>query len=72
MAIEEVDVAREDAPAWTKGWGSPTVLVDGVDVEGASSSSAEMCCRIYKDGAPSVARIRERLSHRNQTVPGPD
>jgi mercuric ion transport protein len=62
LPIEEIDVSRDDAPAWAKRWGSPTVLVDGVDVAGELATDAETsCCRLYKDGAPTVAQIRARL-----------
>jgi copper chaperone CopZ/xanthosine utilization system XapX-like protein len=61
IAIEEVDVSRDDAPAWANGWGSPTVLIDGVDAAGESVTGNEMSCRIYQGGAPSIAQIRERL-----------
>src|SRR5882724_1863779 len=66
LVVEEVDVSRDDAPAWTKGWGSPTVLLDGMDAAGEAVAGDEMCCRLYKDGAPSVAQIRERIAR-----PGP-
>jgi hypothetical protein len=61
VAVEEVDVSRSDAPGWTKGWGSPTVLIDGVDVAGEARSGEAMCCRIYKTGAPSIAQLREAI-----------
>ncbi len=61
--IEEIDVSRADAPSWAKGWGSPTVLVDGVDVAGGLASPDEAyCCRLYQGGAPSVAQLRERFT----------
>ena len=59
--VEEIDVSRSDAPAWTRGWGSPTVLIDGVDAAGEPRSGEAMCCRIYKTGAPSIAQLREAL-----------
>lgn len=56
---ERADAA---APAYVRSWGSPTVLVDGKDVAGASYSDAA-CCRLYRDdkgarqGAPSATSI---------------
>jgi mercuric ion transport protein len=61
-AIEEIDVTAEDAPPWAKSWGSPTILIDGVDVSGASPSPSEASCRLYEGGAPSITQIRTRLS----------
>lgn len=59
--IEEVDVSRDDAPPWSNGWGSPTILIDGVDVAGERSSAGEVSCRLYPSGAPSIDQIRERI-----------
>ncbi len=63
LAIEESDVEGPAAPAWARGWGSPTVLVDGEDVSGQSApvSSESSSCRLYAGGAPSVDVIRARL-----------
>lgn len=61
-AIEEIDVSRPDAPAWVKGWGSPTILIDGLDVVGEARSAAGACCRLYRGGAPSVAQIRAGIA----------
>lgn len=59
-AVEEIDVTRPDAPASVRGWGSPTILIDGVDVTGAQKAGASSC-RLYAGGAPSVDAIRARL-----------
>ena len=32
--VEEIDVEAPAAPAWARGWGSPTILVVGEDVAG--------------------------------------
>lgn len=44
--------ASDDAPPHARGYGSPTILVDGRDVAGAGAGAAE-CCRVYAgaDGA---------------------
>lgn len=42
-----------EAPAHTRGYGSPTILVDGRDVAG-QAPSAETSCRIYKGVAGSA------------------
>lgn len=41
-----------DTPAALRGFGSPTILVDGVDVSGATRESGQVhanSCRIYDD-----------------------
>jgi hypothetical protein len=42
----EVDVTSEGAPSHARGYGSPTVLVDGKDVTGAAPGVGSSC-RIY-------------------------
>jgi len=59
-AIEEIDVEDPAAPDWVRGWGSPTILIDGRDVAGQRPSTS-WACRLYADGGPSGAMIRERL-----------
>jgi hypothetical protein len=48
--FEEVDVSRPETPEALRGWGSPTILVDGRDVAGAAPS-AGAACRLYTPGA---------------------
>jgi mercuric ion transport protein len=62
IAIEEIDVGHADAPAWARGWGSPTILIDGNDVTGQKRTTASSSCRLYAGGAPSVETIRERIA----------
>lgn len=61
LAVEEIDVESPDAPDFARGWGSPTILIDGADVTGADRSTGS-ACRLYKDGAPSIELIRGRLA----------
>jgi mercuric ion transport protein len=61
LPIDEIDVESPDTPAAMRGWGSPTILIDGLDVTGAARSAAA-ACRLYANGAPSVAEIRARLA----------
>jgi mercuric ion transport protein len=58
--IEEVDVESADAPESARGWGSPTILIDGQDVTGASRATGSSC-RLYPQGAPTVDELRARL-----------
>jgi hypothetical protein len=61
----EVDVDAKDTPAHWRAFGSPTILVDGVDVDdGVPAGGAT--CRLYEEGgrrtrSPSVDRIVARL-----------
>ncbi len=61
---EEVDVTASGTPEPLRAWGSPTVLVDGRDVAGATPEGS--CCRLYgaegpSRGVPSEKLIREAL-----------
>jgi mercuric ion transport protein len=59
----EWDSSATDSSPHVKGYGSPTVLVDGKDVAENSASGAGASCRLYRrgdvrfDGAPSVEQI---------------
>lgn len=59
-AVEEIDVESPMAPESLRGWGSPTILIDGQDVTGATRTTGSSC-RLYANGAPSVDDIRARL-----------
>lgn len=61
LEVEEIDVEDPAAPSWARGWGSPTILIDGIDVAGHKPSTSS-ACRLYTGGAPSVASIRERIA----------
>jgi mercuric ion transport protein len=65
--VDEIDVEAEDAPEWARGWGSPTILIDGTDLTGATRSNGPSC-RLYEDGAPSVEQIRARLAATRPTA----
>ena len=58
----EFDASGPNVPDRARVWGSPTILVNGVDVSGASASpGGSASCRLYGSagdhGAPSVAVI---------------
>ena len=54
----EVDILDPATPEELRGWGSPTILVDGVDVSGAPKGDS-VGCRVYQgpDRVPSPATI---------------
>jgi hypothetical protein len=64
LAVEEIDTGAPHAPEHLRGWGSPTILVDGVDVAGGEPDGS--CCRLYPDGStrgvPSDDAIRAALA----------
>ena len=54
--IEEVNTAAAETPEPLRGWGSPTILIDGVDIEGLEAP-ASASCRLYRDDAGRVHRV---------------
>src|SRR5262245_43179339 len=69
--IEEVDLHAQTTPLEYLGWPSPTVLIDGRDLEGKPAASAPCdACRIYTSpgtsshGAPSEDLIAHALRQR--------
>lgn len=58
----EWDQSSDEAPAYVRQFGSPTVLVDGHDIAGIKPGADVSCCRIYEGtGVPSAALIRAAL-----------
>ncbi len=55
----EWDLEAPDAPDRVRRYGSPTVLVNGVDVTGTTEGPVGLACSA--DGAPSVEAILEAL-----------
>jgi hypothetical protein len=60
---QEWDAGDADAPAHVRGYGSPTILIDGRDVAGLTPAEGRSCCRVYQHeggglrGVPAVADI---------------
>lgn len=65
--IKHLQVLDAATAAATRFLGSPTIRINGIDVEPSARSdgAAGMCCRTYRGespkGAPSVALIREAI-----------
>lgn len=55
----EWDLEDADTPDRVRRYGSPTVLVNGADVSGASEGPVGLACRA--DGAPTVEAILQAL-----------
>jgi mercuric ion transport protein len=71
----EFQIGDADVPEHARGYGSPTILIDGRDVSGAVVG-AEMSCRLYKteqghlSRAPAISEIVAALASA-ATVPRP-
>lgn len=62
IGVEEVDIMDPQTPESMQRWGSPTILVDGMDITGATQGAA--CnCRIYpgKGSVPTIEQIADAL-----------
>lgn len=70
----EHDVSRPEAPEHTRGFGSPTILVDGRDVTGAAPSAGGSSCRVYAAselrGAPPLQSVVQALLATKPPVEG--
>lgn len=78
-SVELIKVTSAEEAERLRFLGSPTVQIDGVDLEGpeAASTGVGFGCRVYEDGGqmrgwPSKEQIRAALKGRfQQTVPSP-
>lgn len=61
-AFEEIDILDPQAPEDLRGWGSPTILLNGVDVTGQPKGN-DVSCRIYPfpGGVPDAHSIAEKI-----------
>ena len=61
---EEIDLLAEGAPGELAGWGSPTILINGVDVCGQPKGH-NVGCRIYPgpERVPPSDAIIASISH---------
>lgn len=55
---EEIDILDPKVPEDMRGWGSPTILVNGCDVSGIPKGNS-VSCRVYpnSEGVPDVQSI---------------
>jgi len=66
-SIEEVDTTAPGTPERLRGWGSPTIFIDGVDIEGHDTPTSESC-RLYRGptgqlrGVPPEAILQAALA----------
>jgi len=62
-SLERTDLTTLPEDDLRRGYGSPTILVDGHDLFGASApASPNMSCRIYPDGLPTTQAIIAKLN----------
>jgi hypothetical protein len=54
VSIEEIDVTVQSTPVELRHWGSPTILIEGQDIEGAVPGEDAASCRFYAGEAPGV------------------
>ena len=71
--IELMRVASKEQAVMHRFFGSPTVQINGVDIEGlnARTRAPDLCCRLYNEGGalrgwPSKEMIREALEKREE------
>lgn len=63
LLVDEVNIHAPGSPEKYRNWPSPSILVDGIDVEGKPPTEAA-ACRIYPGGrAPRLEKIIEALEH---------
>ena len=62
IEYNEVFVESNEIAEKIKFRGSPTVLINGEDIEGREApESASLNCRVYENGLPSVEEIRNKI-----------
>jgi len=61
-AFEEIDILDPASPEELRGLGSPTILVNGLDVSGNQKGDS-VSCRVYgtPDGVPDIDTIVNKL-----------
>ena len=63
LVVSEIDVTDPSTSPNLRSWGSPTILVNGADVEGGTPSASS--CRLYPGsddpGAPSLDVIEAAI-----------
>jgi hypothetical protein len=68
--LEEIDVTAPETPEHLRHWGSPTILVDGLDISGGSPSGVS--CRLYPGpdgpGAPTKDLIVSAIRRAGRPV----
>lgn len=67
---KEWDRNSDKAPVYAKKHGSPTILINGVDIMGVEPESGANCCRVYEgSGVPSVELVSSKLMEAANSFP---
>jgi len=62
IEYSEVLIESNELAEKLKFRGSPTVLINGEDIEGRKApESASLNCRVYENGLPEIEEIRKRI-----------
>ena len=72
---KEFDRKAPDSPAHARNYGSPTILVNGKDVDGGNGSHDADCCRLYShdqqySGVPNVSLVAQSLKESQKQIFG--
>ncbi len=63
IEYKELLVETEEEAERVKFRGSPTVLINGIDLENMEEPfEANLACRYYKNGLPSITQIKEFIT----------
>jgi mercuric ion transport protein len=54
---KEWNLTESTAPSYAFGYGSPTILVNGLDVAGERPAESTACCRLYEDKAGKLKGV---------------
>jgi len=67
LTFDEIDILAPDCPESLRGWGSPTILINGADVTG-EPKGASVCCRVYSTPSrvPEVQSIIDQINEASQ------
>lgn len=52
----ELERGSPDSPEYARGYGSPTILIDGADVAGSAPDAGNRACRVYADAQGRLSR----------------
>jgi len=63
-SFEEIDILDPESPEDLRSWGSPTILVNGLDITGHQKGDS-VSCRVYDSpgGVPDVKSIIDALQN---------
>jgi hypothetical protein len=69
VGYEEIDILDPGTPEELRGWGSPTILVDGSDIT-RQPKGDDVGCRVYPGDlkVPARAEILAVIRHRNSAI----